>query len=173
MGNGKKLMLNLILKYSIPLSIILTAVFHFFERSLGSSDNELEFCIRGYGFPFIHTVSRNRLENYLNIIPNFIFFFIISVVFVIILYKLKQIIKNKILLQNFDVIVISFTALIVNLIYSYKYFIPNNLECHYNYAANDIFVEIVFKQFPISLMAVILFIFAYRVGKLLIEKIKS
>jgi hypothetical protein len=76
-------------KLSTLLTIILTTVFHFFERNLGSSDNELEFCIRGYGFPFIHTISRNRLENYWNIIPNLLFFFIISVVFVIILYKLN------------------------------------------------------------------------------------
>jgi hypothetical protein len=157
-------------KLSTLLTIILTTVFHFFERNLGSSDNELEFCIRGYGFPFIHTISRNRLENYWNIIPNLLFFFIISVVFVIILYKLKQIIKNKILLQNFDVISISFVVLIVNLIYSYKYFIPNNLECNYNYALNDALVEIIFRQVPISLLAITLFIFAYRVGKLVVEK---
>jgi len=141
-------------KLSTLLTIILTAVFHFFERNLGSSDNELEFCIRGYGFPFIHTISRNRLENYWNIIPNFIFFFVISVAFVIILYKLKQIIKNKILLQNFDVISISFTVLMVNLIYSYKYFIPNNLECNYNYSVKDALVEIIFRQVPISLLAI-------------------
>ena len=163
---------KLILKYSIILSIILTVIFTFFERSLGFSDNETEFCISGYGLPFIHTISRNRLENYWNISLNFVFFLIISLAIVLILFKLKQSVKNKILLKNFDYISVIFIVLAVNLIYAYKYFLPNNLECHHNYTISDILVEVIFKHVPVSLLVIILLISIYRAFKFVVVKNK-